>query len=37
MGSQEFLQVIELYIKEVYGPLPGKDLEKNLSDKGMNL
>lgn len=33
MGSQEFLQVMEAYIKEVYGPFPWKDLENNLSDK----
>lgn len=33
VGSQELLQVIEVYIKEVYGLFPGKDLENNLSDK----
>lgn len=37
MGSQEFLQVTEVYIKEVYGPFPWKDLEANRSDKRMNM
>ena len=37
MESQEFLQVMEVYIKGVYGPFPWKDLEANLSDREMNV